>query len=285
MNRDQAITIIKKTKESLNEKKIDYARLIDEFKQVEAVKKRLAGKKFTVEEHIRGFVYAQISNGAPWKNYATRLENINEIFMQFDPEKLSQKEPDKIVQELKTINCAYVVLNKQSKQLTRNIKVIQNYYNTFEQELQKYDPFIDNGKKLIDWIRKLSETNSPFKLKEMGIALVCEYLRNVGIAAMKPDRHLLRIGGMERLGILPSIQNEKENNTEKLLMAQKEFLQFARLISEDPSKISYYDNILWLFGAKGYGEICTKYNIQRKEPKCYQCQLVPFCNFQPKTNR
>jgi len=91
---------------------------------------------------------------------------------------------------------------------------------------------------------------------------------------MKPDTHILRICGRKRLGILESVENENTQNLNLLMKAQNEFIDFVSRISKNaPINIVYFDNLFWLFGAKGYGEICSK------DPKCRQCLLSNHCNY------
>ncbi len=49
----------------------------------------------------------------------------------------------------------------------------------------------------------LSESGSKYKLNQMSVALVCEYIRNVGADTdtEKPDEHMMRMIGSERLGV------------------------------------------------------------------------------------
>ena len=87
--------------------------------------------------------------------------------------------------------------------------------------------------------------------------------KNVGIIGIKPDVHLLRICGPERLGIF------KSQNLNEVIKS------FEELSKETKLSMTYLDNLFWIFGAKDYGEICSS------TPKCFECdcELKESCNY------
>jgi thermostable 8-oxoguanine DNA glycosylase len=87
-----------------------------------------------------------------------------------------------------------------------------------------------------------------------------EYLRNVGIEAVKPDQHICRMVGPERLG-LTDISPSPEQAEQVL----------KTVASEANVGPTYLDNILWIFAAKDYAAICTA------DPRCEIC-LVRTCH-------
>lgn len=62
-----------------------------------------------------------------------------------------------------------------------------------------YRGFIEKSQPPKSLIQKLSDSASPDKLAQMDVALVSEYLRNVGYDIPKPDRHICRILGSKML--------------------------------------------------------------------------------------
>lgn len=112
----------------------------------------------------------------------------------------------------------------------------------------------------------MSDTKSTYKIKQLGFTLAMEYLRNVGIKGMKPDTHLIRICGSERLAIFPSDVSPEQ--------AALLFNEFAKQVNLNPS---YLDNLFWIFGAEDYANICSA------KPRCDVCELKPYCNY-PKKN-
>lgn len=258
--------------QTLERKKLNYGEIIDSFGQVSAVGKRVSGKRFELRDHIKGLVYSLLSNSRPWKTIEPNLSQIDEIFLQYNPEKLESADSSKIVSEIRAIKCGNRDIKRQIESLPHNIQVLRTIQSEIEDEFFKYTGLEDNGTKVDELVRRITKDNSRDKLKQVGTALAMEYLRNIGIRGMKPDRHLLRICGRERLGILTGV-DENTTNQQKLLEAQKEFIEFAKQISNEPEQITYLDNLFWLFGADKYGAICTA------KPKCNECLLKGECNY------
>lgn len=104
-------------------------------------------------------------------------------------------------------------------------------FRKIEKKCGSLDKFVTH--KPLDKIQKLiSEPNSEYKLKQVGPALAMEYLKNVGISSMKPDTHLIRICGPERLNIIPL------GNTELQINAFQEFVDAADV------NATYFDNLV-----------------------------------------
>ena len=92
--------------------------------------------------------------------------------------------------------------------------------NAFEESDSPGERYLDEGEGMLYYmpvpgvdpfeIAKLISTPSPYKLRYVGPALALEYLRNVGIRAGKPDVHVLRILGGERLGYIRGRPTEQE---------------------------------------------------------------------------
>jgi endonuclease III len=248
--------LVKLVKESLKNKNIDFEKEINSFGQIHAVKSRIDGKGFTLQEHIKGLVYSLLSRQRVWKSLLPHLKKIDFV----------------------EINCGNMLIEKQMKALSDNIKILKKLHSYIEMkinEIYKHHNDIIRGQNIVeDLANRLTDPKSEDKLKQVGNALIMEYFKNIGVRSMKPDTHILRICGRKRLGILESVEDENTNNSNLLRKAQKEFIDFVNKISENvPIDIVYYDNLFWLFGAKEYGEICTK------KPKCYQCLLLKLCNY------
>src|SRR5262245_22467027 len=73
---------------SLHAQHVDYEGMIHAFGQVAASEARAAGHAFTIREHIRGLLLAQLSSHRPWRPIADNHEAIATVFFQYDPEKL-----------------------------------------------------------------------------------------------------------------------------------------------------------------------------------------------------
>lgn len=85
---------------------------------------------------------------------------------------------------------------RQMAEVHHNIKVLQSLDNDYG----SIDKFLES-RPINEIVKILADFKSKYKLNQMGVALVCEYLRNVGIDTAKPDKHMMRMLGCERLGI------------------------------------------------------------------------------------
>ena len=131
-----------------------------------------------------------------------------------------------------------------------------------EEEFGSLDHFVTSGTPIE--IADLLANSLKYKLHTMGLALAMEYLRNVGIDAIKPDTHICRILGKHRLGYSP---NEVAGDIEAIKIIEDISQKTGYLLSE-------IDAILWLFCADEKGMICTK------RPHCEECRLNgKYCNW------
>ncbi len=227
---------------------------ICELAQVAAFEKRNSGKEFTFSEHLQGVILAQLSNQRVWRGISRNLNNgnIQKIFCNFDSKKLKQKESQSIVNELKKIQCGNRRINQQMKVLSENIVKLESIAT----QSGSLDKFVSHSNPS-DVAQCISVARSNFKLKEMGFTLATEYLKNVGISVAKPDTHIRRILSNERLNYFDRIPDEQQ-----AVDAMKKLAKEA-----DISEV-YLDNVLWLFCAKDYGNICSA-----KQPKCDGCAI------------
>lgn len=220
-----------------------------------AFEDRKNGKIFNFKEHLRGFIYAQLSALVSWKKIKSNLANIDNIFCQYNKEKLKQKSAEDLIAEITEIKCnnPYTTKN-QMRSLKANIETFER----IEKDFSSIEKFITCHSP-INIIKLLADSNSTYKLRYSGIALVCEYLRNMGIDIVKPDVHLKRILAPDRLNLVSSKSD---------YAVIEQCRQLSSEIGISQIKIDY---LLWNYCAKGYGEICTK------KPKCEKCVINEFC--------
>ena len=223
---------------------------------LEAVEERKNGKVFSFKEHLKGFIYAQLSALVSWKRIRDNQPELNIVFCGFERDKLKEKAPEELIDEIKTLKCysPYTTKN-QMNSLKANIETFEK----IEQDFGSLEKFITHTTP-INIIKNLADSNSIYKLKYSGVALVCEYLRNVGIDVIKPDVHIKRILGVERLNIVKS-------KSDYSVIAECKKLSDKIGISQ--VKMDY---LLWNYCSKGYGEVCAA------TPKCYECVIKEFCN-------
>lgn len=237
------------------------------------IDRRQAGGEFSTSDHIRAMVYSMLSSGIEWDRVSAhidgatkRLAPVDEIFCQYDPERLLQCDPAQLRDEVKKLHCASQYTMKQMEALIHiNVpKLVQ-----FEQKHGSVDAFyqkyISEDSTLKSLVKVLSAENSGYKLAQMGEALVAEYLKNVGYDIAKPDRHIRRILGSAALSC----------SQHEIVPIFETFDIVEALAKELNRPAAEVDYILWSYCANGYGEICTA-----KNPKCGLCAAHEFCSKQ-----
>lgn len=234
--------------------------LIDKVQDIdltilEAVEQRKNGKSFSFEEHLRGFIYSQLSALVSWKKIKDNQTRLDEIFCNFDRLQLKDKSAEDLINEITAIKChnPYTTKN-QMRSLKANIETFEK----IEQEYGSLEKFITHSTPS-NIIKLLADNNSTYKLKYAGVALVCEYLRNVGIDIIKPDVHIKRIASTERLNLVTA------KNDYKII---DEFQKLAQEIGISQVKMDY---LLWNYCSKGFAEVCTA------TPKCNICVIKNYC--------
>ena len=240
---------------------VDYEQEINDFGQVAASEDRARGKTFALRDHVRGLLFSQLSNQRPWKPIAENWEAIGRIFLDYDPVALQQTDPQRLEMEIRTIRCGNRAIRKQMERLRTNIATFQR----IESDFGSLDRFVTS-----DDPHRIAEQlgdSGPYKLKHVGYTLALEYLRNVGIRAAKPDVHVRRILGPQRLSYFDHDPTEEE--------AAK---QVATLADEVGCNATYLDNLLWLFCAQDYGNVCGA------SPRCKTCDLRAGCRYPKATD-
>lgn len=132
--------------------------------------------------------------------------------------------------------------------LKYNILILER----LEEEYESLDNFVMSDDP-IKIAKKISK--GEYKLKGVGLALACEYLKGVGIDVIKPDIHICRILG--RFGY-----SKTEKATEKEAIAIID--DMSREYNMPKMEI---DTILWQYCGNGYLEICDS------NPKCHKCKI------------
>ena len=223
---------------------------------LEAVEARKNGKVFNFKEHLKGFIYAQLSALVSWKRIKDNQQELNIVFCGFEKDKLKDKAPEELIDEIRALKCysPYTTKN-QMNALKANIET----FGKIEQEYSSLDKFITHSTPS-NIIKLLADSDSTYKLKYAGVAIICEYVRNVGIDIIKPDVHIKRIAAADRLKLVTAKSDYK---------IIEEFRKLSNEIGMSQVKMDY---LLWNYCAKGYGEICTA------TPKCDECVIKEYCH-------
>ncbi|MCR5812860.1 MAG: hypothetical protein K6G34_16055, partial [Lachnospiraceae bacterium] len=224
---------------------------------LEEIKLRKNGKKYTLRDHVKGMIYSMLSAQTKWHRIQEHLTDIDKLFYDYDPDSIMTADPSHFVEGLFDLKCGNRSTKKQMDALKYNIQNFQR----MQDEFGSVDAFV-TSEPTEEIVRKLSMSSSKYKMKMFGEALAWEYLRNVGIDGAKPDTHLCRFLGADRMG-----------TGEKSPASTKEVIeQVARLSEETGMSKVEIDNLIWSFCADGYGEICTA------TPHCEVCPIREWCN-------
>lgn len=230
---------------------------------VEKVRSRRRKEEFTLNDHIKGMIYALLSSEAEWKNIEPKLPEIDKIFHDYDAEYIKGENPEKFVEAIYSLSCGNRATKRQMAALKGNIEVFENLASGYG----SMDTFIRcymEGRDFTDIVNFFANQENSYKLKMMGPALVSEYLRNVGVDGVKPDRHLCRFLGSDRMGD-PSMQSPATTD--------EVFAQVDVLAEKTGLYKVEIDNIIWSFCADGFGEVCTA------EPHCGRCPIRDLCAY------
>jgi hypothetical protein len=255
--------ILSIVQDSLTAVGVSYEQIVEEFGQVRAWEVRESGGHFTVRDHIRGLVLALLSAQRPWGPIARNIRSIEKIFLDYDKEKLIKTLPSYFVSEMSKIRCGNRRIVRQMNSLAKNIET----FDKIDTEFGTLDIFVTSGSPN-DIAKRLSEPGK-YKLEEIGYPLSIEYLRNVGIPASKPDMHIRRLLSVQRLGYFKGRPSEME--------AYNKMGEMAKEINCCPT---YLDNLLWMFCAQDYGNICGA------NPRCHFCGFAKakLCNYPSSIN-
>jgi len=252
MLRNKDKLLIDKISNYLDENKIEYENH-DLIRNVIARKK---GKRFSFEDGIKSLVYSLLSNQKKWKDIRPKLKEIDELFFYYNKNKILSESSDYFYNGIKKLKCGNISTKKQMVSLAYDIHMLEK----IEDEYGSLEKFFDSFSiyEIVDMIAE-----GKYKLKYVGKALAWEFLRNMGIDGAKPDLHMRRILGSDRLGY-----------SDSSIASVTEVVRIFDDIANNTGYFkAYLDTILWHYCADGYGEICTA------KPKCNKCVIREFCNY------
>ncbi len=268
--------IIKKIITMLTDKGIDIEKKIDEYEQLKNWQKRIDGYQFIMKDYLKGLFHAIASQQRKWEvHIKPYIDQIDDILFSYDSESLLNANQEELYQKIKATGANIFNPNKAIENLINNIPKLQVLYPLIEKEFGTLedDEFI--VRRINKFAKQLSDSNSDDKLNGIGEILVREFFKNIGIPSMKPDVHLKRIGGRDRLGFFKSIKDEEQ--------LQIDFYELAKSVNikgiNGLAKITYLDNLIWMFGADKVGDICNA-----KANNCKICLLKNVCNL-PESNK
>ena len=229
------------------------------------VQRRKSGEPMELEtmDYIRAMTYAILSNSMDWRCVAHDA----------DPQTGRLRNVDKAL-EVHVVNEQDLSVAFEENQVRfrfkkRQIPAVEKNIGRFDHAAElsaKYAKMSANGTDFWPLVQAIAhgKPEDGYKLAQIGPALACEYLRNLGCDIPKPDRHLCRLLGSERLQFFNQPMPESE-----------EVYNLVRCVANS-SKSNYgpaqADYILWSYCAIGYGNMCNG-----KNRACKDCCLSDLC--------
>ncbi len=242
---------------TLRSKVADLDGLLAQFGRIAAARRRRQGDRFSLTEHVRAMVLAQLANQKPWASVARKTPLIADAFAGFDPDLLEREEPARLVHRLRALRAANRASAAQMAALAGNIRTLR----TIEAQQGGLDGFASSATPPVI-ARRLSAPASSVKLAQIGFPLALEYLRNLGVPYVPLDPAVARMLGPERLAWLG-----RESAPDA------DAARFEAQTAADGVVSAEIDALVWLFGAAGYGGVCTPI------PRCAGCTVRPACRF------
>ena len=213
-----------------------------------ALNDRKNGKNYSLSDHICSMVFALLSNQRPWKHIADNQEKIKTLFNNFDVDFIKKTNYQYFVGKLLDLHCGNRQILKQMQSLKDNIETLERIAKDYGSVDNYY-----NNTNIKELLKSLS--GGKYKLKQMGVPLVSEYLKGVGMDVIKPDVHVCRI--LTRLGYSKSNKITDDEAFDICCAIAKEY---------NISNVEV-DSILWQYCAKNYFEVCCD------KPKCSKCKV------------
>ena len=235
--------------------------IVDLKNQKNAVIDRQRGKIFSFEEHLKGLIYALLSNHTEWSLKEKKLPQIDRLFFNYNVFEIEKHSAVYFERGIRKIKCGNVSIKRQMAYLHNNIKTLKK----IERDYGSLDRFVlsDKPEKIVN---KLAQPNSKYKLNNIGTSLAWEYLRNVGINVSKPDVHMKRFFGSQRIGMSRTLE-----------ASEKEVIKAVEKLSKESGYTKFeVDYLIWCYCASNKGEVCTQ------TPHCYKCVIREYCNYTKK---
>ena len=221
---------------------------------------RLKSCENSISDHVRAMVYSMLSAGRRWKNIEDKKVQIDNIFLNYDPKRLEGEPAESLENQIRAIACGNRRIKQQMKAISHNVEKLKSFEKQCGSIDGYYQKLMDKTNSSKALVKSLSQKDN--KLAELGVALVAEYLRQVGYDIPKPDTHIRRVLGNRILSCSP-----------KEIVSEFEVFDIIAEIAADMNiSAAKVDFILWTYCADGYGEICTK-----NKPKCNKCVAKEIC--------
>lgn len=231
------------------------------------IRRREDGAVFGLQDHIRAMVYSMFSANRSWSRLEKEadkktgeIRKIDDIFHNYEVDFMKEYDIDKMLELICKEHFGNWRIKYQLSALKNNIKQLEKFQDSGKID-DYYNKIIEREGNYNDGIIALIKHLVPL-FDEMGVALTSEYLRNIGYDIAKPDVHLKRIMGSERLGW--SSTKEAQDH------------EIFSIINDISLKMNcsraWVDYVLWSYCANGYLNMCGM------NPNCTECIIKKECN-------
>ena len=232
------------------------------------VQREYRNESWSLNEYVRGMLYAMLSNQRGWEPIKKKKDEIEELFHYFkNLEWIKDQCPDYFIAKIKKLKCGNMHIKSQMAALKHNIKVLEK----IAAEHGSVDSYIAESIKNhqeIALIKSFADTNGAYKLQELGPALVCEFLKYFGVNICKPDAHVLRFVGAERMGWIDrKLSQDKEKDVYDAIRL------FSDLSKDTGYSAPFLDTLVWNFCHDDGGKL----GICGANPKCEGCTMPDCC--------
>ncbi len=216
-----------------------------------AMDKRQSGGVFTWSDHLEALLLSLLSANRPWYQIANSKDSLRKIFFDYDKDQLYLADPESLADTVCSIGCGNRRIYTQMRELKNNILVLRSIERNYGDVDALAQMAVDNQ---LEVMTMLSYKGGMYKLKGVGKALALEYLRRLGVDAVKPDVHIRRI--LQRFGYFPYLPSEVET-----------FELIREASGEHNIPMHEIGSLLWSFCATGYMQICEA------TPHCDMCYV------------
>jgi hypothetical protein len=231
---------------------------IEDLGQVRLIRARTAGWTPTDAEVLQGLLLAFLSAMTDWRKIQAARGELAHAVDTWDPAHFATLTNSRLLRLenwfLKR-RLGSVLLRKQLEWMRASAGILVQ----MGRETGGVDAFLGQRKKSHDLALMLGDPKSNWKLPGMGVPLAAEFLKNLGFDDFKPDRHLIRMLGPQRLALCG------KSDASSIRRWGIQAAQNAGLLAAE------LDQMLWLYCARGYGNVCSA------NPKCQKCLMRRKC--------
>lgn len=260
----------------LNSSCPDWKKKIEDFGQVDAIKRRDLGETWSNNEVFEALLLSVLSADRNWEQVERIKPELKEPFCEFELEAYAKRpasDVDKIlVPWFKERRAGWRDMRNQLVRLIRTAGILrQHSKDDADSYFRQLKSSHDNDNKEVALC--LGVQGSKHKLPSLGVPLAAEALKNLGFDVAKPDRHVCR--AIRAFGLV-DFRPEKNGRYQygdqsKQLEIMTRVEEIAREAGEP---VAFVDNAIWMLVAQGerlladwaLAELAGSNPIQRKDP-------------------